>query len=106
MARTATVVGEEITLEPPFETAGQPVPLDTGVWQVNSERVMQIFLENGGYDFINREAELSVIMNLDLATANSQPEWLVSAISTRSDRSLSMWINATSGEIINSAADS
>ncbi len=100
-ARTVTIVGETVTLEPaiPVDLAGRP--MDPGSWRINSGEAVQIFLNNGGREFLSTENNVSVTMNLDMLAQSEQPEWLIAAIGTQTGRSLTLWVDATTGEILN-----
>ena len=75
---------------------------DVTSWRLDSHEVIQILLDQGGYNFINQEGITILTMALmtDDGTPSQQVEWLASLIGTESGNSIDIRVNATTGEIL------
>ena len=75
---------------------------DVTSWQLDSHEVIQLLLDQGGYNFINQEGItiLTMALMMDDGTPSSQMEWLASLIGTESGNFLDLRVNATTGEIL------
>ncbi|MDJ0753200.1 MAG: hypothetical protein QNJ45_06760 [Ardenticatenaceae bacterium] len=86
----------------------EPLELhNSGGWQLNSPQVMTQFLNNAGRDFLASENFASVTMNVDLSieTESGRPEILVAAINFQNGHSLNVWLDATTGDVIDIQLD-
>lgn len=75
-------------------------PLAISGWKIDSPEAMRIFLNDGGDTFLSREGQADLIMELRTDTDSNRIEWFISLIAGRSGPTLSMTIDATSGDII------
>lgn len=90
----ATLVGQN--------DAQNPVtPLSSTAWQIDSAEAITILLEQAGGDQFLRTQGVSILnMNLSTVTQSGRIEWLISLFSSQTGQSLTIRVDATSGEII------
>ncbi len=86
---------------------GQPFPADRPLnprpaneWRINDAQAMRIFLENGGEDFFNSEETIYMTMQLSTVAEENRVEWLIAAVAEETGHSITIWIDAGSGDII------
>ncbi len=86
----------------PRDTPRQMQLFDITTWQQDSSEIAQTFLNNGGYGFIEREGitVYSMTLSMNDPNGNGRVEWLTSLLSTKNGNSLTMRIDAASGEIL------
>lgn len=97
-----SVVSGKASLSRTYTPRGELRPLRTGGWQVNSDKAIAIFMENGGSAFYEREGQIVLFARLSTVETSGRMEWLIAAVSEITNNSLTMWIDATSGEILDS----
>jgi hypothetical protein len=74
--------------------------LSTG-WQVDSSDAVQILLEQAGGDEFLRTQGVSILnMNLTTVSSTNRIEWIISLFSSQTGQSLTIRVDANSGEII------
>ncbi len=69
-------------------------------WNLDSRDAIDRFLQEGGADFMNSEGVTSLTMTLTADEGNGRIQWLLQLTATQSLRTLTMQIDATSGEIV------
>ncbi len=84
------------------ESAGRtmPQPVDVAGWQLDSPDAMKQFLEEQGESFMASAGVTTLTMMLSTGNENHRIEWLVSLFANQTGGSLTMRIDATSGEIL------
>jgi len=82
-------------------TQENPV-LNVSGWNLDSQEVIQILLREGGQEFIQNQGVTTLTMTLftDDKEQNGRIEWLLGLISLKNNHSITMRIDATSGEIL------
>ena len=82
-----------------------PVLLATG-WNVDSKEAIETLLSNGGYSFLENSgvATLTMALFADDQEKNGRMEWQLSLFSLQSNQALTVRLDATSGEILESTA--
>ncbi|HEX6386026.1 MAG TPA: hypothetical protein VF177_15255 [Anaerolineae bacterium] len=97
-----SVVEDEASLvsEAPHEQ--ETPPLEVGGWNLDSHEVVEIVLNEGGTAFINDEeiTVLTMALSADNADQDGRMKWLASLFAPQNGRSLTVRIDATSGEIL------
>lgn len=73
-------------------------PLDAGGWRLDSQQAMQLFLNNGGAQFLQEQGASTLLMQL--TTSEAQVTWFLSLYAEGNGRSYSMRINATTGDVL------
>ncbi len=73
-------------------------PLDAGGWRLDSQQAVQVFLNNGGAQFLQEQGPSTLLMQL--TTSEAQVTWFLSLYAEGSGRSYSMRINATTGDVL------
>ena len=73
---------------------------DLTAWNLDSRDAIDRFLQEGGADFMNSEGITSLTMTLTADAENGRIQWLIQLTATQSLRTLTMQIDATSGEIV------
>ena len=74
--------------------------IQAGSWRINSHQAMQMFLAEGGEDFIQQEGATTVTMNFTTDNPTGQLEWNIITFSPKTGHLFSIQINANSGQII------
>ena len=69
-------------------------------WNLDSTDAIDQFLREGGVDFINSEGVTNLTMTLAADEENGRIQWLIQLAAAQSLRTLTMRIDATSGEIL------
>ena len=82
-----------------------PVLSATG-WNVDSKEAIETLLANGGYSFLENSgvATLTMALFADDQEKNGRMEWQLSLFSLQSNQALTVRLDATSGEVLESAA--
>lgn len=80
---------------------GNPILEATG-WNVDSNEVIDLFLEEGGRQFLSEEGvtTLAMILHADDQADDGRMKWELNMINLQNGRGLKMKIDATSGEIV------
>jgi hypothetical protein len=74
--------------------------LSASGWQLDSEEIIQQFLSQGGEDFILNNGVTTMTMMLSTSNDTGRIEWFISLFGDQTLRSLTMRIDATSGEVL------
>lgn len=95
-----SVVENEATLlsTAPYQTTA-PV-LSASGWQLDSDEVITQFLNQGGEDFMLSNGVTTLTMRLSTSNEAGRMEWFISSFSEQTLHSLTMRIDATSGEVV------
>lgn len=76
-------------------------PLDiVGGWKIDSAEAVRILMEQGGREFAAREGVTAMVMTMTTDNGNGRLEWLVGLFSPQNDNSLTVRLDATSGDVI------
>lgn len=99
---TISVVEDSVNL---LGEANVPVAynlFDVSAWELDSDDVIRILLDQGGRTFLETEGITVLTMALlaDDQSPSQQMEWMASLIATQNGRSLNLRVNATNGEIL------
>lgn len=103
LSQTATavnVVNGQATLGKPYPVSQSLEPLALSGWKINSDIALNIFLREGGEEFLLTEPQVSLSMKLSTVNENPRIEWIIAALSDTSGNSYTIWIDATSGTIL------
>jgi hypothetical protein len=74
--------------------------LDTSGWNLDSSDAIDRMLQEGGAAFINEEGVTALTMTLMMGGDNGRILWLIQLSATQSLRTLTMSLDATSGEVL------
>lgn len=97
---TVTDNSGQLVQSSPYKQPGSPQPI-TG-WEVDSEPVINSFLNDGGQAFV--EETVTVTFNMSLLPTPERLDWMLTLLAPANGRSLSMRFNATSGEKLEEVA--
>lgn len=96
-----TVVGEQTNLSVGADPFTPAYPLaQAGGWVLDSQAAVGIFLDGGGTQFLSQATGVTMIMQLNTSTADGRVEWLLSLFASGDGRSLTMRLDATSGNVL------
>lgn len=76
-------------------------PMQVTAWKLDSRDAIQQFFDSGGSMFAETQGITILTMMLSLDNQDGRIEWLISLFATETGNSLTMRIDATSGEILN-----
>ena len=93
-----TVLGDEANRisESPY-TVSDPLA-DVGSWNIDSRQAIDLFLQEGGAQFLQDEGPSAMIMKL--TATDGRMEWFLSLFANRNGRSFNMNIDATTGAVL------
>ncbi|MCA9933537.1 MAG: hypothetical protein H6662_03770 [Ardenticatenaceae bacterium] len=93
-----TVRGDEASRisESPYVVSDSVADVES--WNVDSQEAVDLFLNEGGAQFLRDEGPSAMVMKL--TTTNGRMEWFLSLFANRNGRSYSMFIDATSGAVV------
>jgi hypothetical protein len=74
--------------------------LSASGWQLDSEEIITQFLAQGGEDFIRTNGVTTLTMMLSTSNDTGRIEWFISLFGDQTLRSLTMRLDATSGEVL------
>jgi hypothetical protein len=101
---TATISVVEDKAQLVSQGTHQPAspPLDAGGWKLDSKEAIQSLLDEGGAGFISNEGVtiLTMTLSTDNQYQNNRVEWLLALIAPQSGHTLTMRLDANSGEIL------
>ncbi len=100
---TAVVsVSDGVATLSPRTTQRQLSLFDVTSWQRDSAEATEIFLNNGGAGFIEREGitVYSMTLSMNNPNGNGRVEWLMTLLSTQNGHSLTVRVDAASGELL------
>ncbi len=69
-------------------------------WNLDSNEAIDLFLQQGGAEFMNTEGVTALTMTLAIDEENGRIQWIVQLAAAQSLRTLTMNMDATSGEIL------
>jgi len=73
----------------------------TEEWRVDSDRALQVWVENGGGDWLARRPDTDLAMQLRIPDGGSeQPVWIVVGLIISTDDTLTVVMNATDGALV------
>lgn len=99
-ATAVNVVNGQATLGKPYPVSQPLEPLALSGWKINSDVALTLFLKEGGEQFFLTEQQVSLSMKLSTVNENPRIEWIIAAVSDISGNSYTMWIDATSGTVL------
>lgn len=105
-AVNVSVTEAQATLGQPYEVSNPLQPLNPSGWKINSNEAVDIFMINGGNDFFTAEQDILLTMQLTTVADSGRLEWLIAAVSDRTGQGLTINIDATSGEVLDTFRDS
>lgn len=94
-----SVVGGETTAVTERRVDQPLTPLQVGGWRIDSDEAVDLLLANGGADFIRQEGVTTLSMNLMTDTAENRITWLMALFANRTRQSLTLRLDANTGEI-------
>jgi hypothetical protein len=99
---TINQVGNELPkLITQFPAQNVVTPLSTTAWQIDSAEAISILLEQaGGAEFLRSQGVSILTMSLNTVTESSRIEWFISLFSSQTGQSLTIRVDANSGELI------
>jgi hypothetical protein len=97
---TASVVDGEVRTGEPYPVPTLSQPLNSVGWRINSQAAVQLFLANGGNQFFQTEPYVGFFMALSTTESNGRMEWLIAAVSHQTSKSMTMRLDATTGDIL------
>lgn len=76
--------------------------LEATGWNIDSDEVIDLFLQEGGRQFLSEEGvtTMAMILSADDKEADGRMEWEINVINLQNARGLKMRIDATSGEVL------
>jgi hypothetical protein len=74
--------------------------LSAGGWHLDSRDIIEQFLDQGGEEFILNNGVTTLTMMLSTSNDTGRIEWFISLFGDQTLRSLTMRIDATSGEVL------
>lgn len=99
-AVSSTVVNDQVSVSEPYPILQKLNPLQVGGWRIDSDDALAIFLQNGGDTFLNTQTDITVTTQLSTISDEQRMEWLISAFANRNGEALTLVIDATSGEVL------
>lgn len=99
-AVSSTVIGEQVSTSDPYPIFEQLAPLQISGWQVDSDEALVIFLQSGGERFLGNQTDVTLTTQLSTIADGQRMHWLVSAFANRNGETLTLVIDATSGEVL------
>jgi hypothetical protein len=99
-AVAANVGNQQVSVSDPYPIYQKLDPLEVSGWQIDSHEALVVFLLHGGNQFLDQQEDVTVTSQLDAYSDNSRMVWLVSAFANRNGNTLTLVIDATSGDVI------
>ncbi len=87
------------TLDATAKTRG----VDAGLWQVDSEQVLRLFLDNGGRDFMAQHPGATITLRVGLDESGERLLWYAMGIYSPERATLVVTVDATTGELLSRA---
>jgi len=84
-----------------YSVNGQLIPRPPSEWQIRDDEAIAIFLDNGGREFMEQEDTVYMTMQLSTIAGGNRIEWLIAAVADNTGNSFTMWIDANTGDIVN-----
>ncbi len=95
-----SVIENQASLVSNNDTTLAQLPLGTNGWQLDSTEVVQIFLAQGGAQFLETNGVATMTMNLSTSNENGRIEWFISLFGDQTLNSIFMRLDANTGEIL------
>lgn len=95
-----SVVNGQATLTSEKSASAALLPLEIQQWKVDSNEIVDQLFASGGTQFLEREGNSILTMTLARNLRTGRLEWFVSLISNGTSHSLTMTIDAGTGEIL------
>lgn len=77
--------------------------IDVGLWQVDSDQVLNLFLDHGGRDFLSQNPDATVSLRLGPGEGGEPLVWLAFGISSANSSTHTVQVDPTSGEVKSAA---
>ncbi len=77
--------------------------IDVGLWQVDSDQVLNLFLDHGGRDFLGQNPDATVSLRLGPGEGAEPIVWMAFGISSASSSTHTVQVDPTSGEVKSAA---
>ena len=99
---TISVVEEDVSVVSQGDHQPDNSILEATGWNIDSNEVIELFLKEGGRQFLDAEGvtTLAMILHADDLDADGRMKWELNMINLQNGRGLKMQIDATSGEIL------
>ena len=98
-AQTVSVVSGAVNVVGERSMEAKPEPAGIGGWRLDSDEILTIFLQQGGEEFLEQNNVSTLTMALTTDNPTGRVEWLVSLFGDQTNRSLTLRMDAGSGEI-------
>jgi len=97
-----SVVEDNVNVVSQNEHSPKNMILEATGWNIDSNEVVDLFLKEGGRQFLSEEGvtTLAMILHADDLDADGRMKWELNMINLQNGRGLKMQIDATSGEIL------
>ena len=99
-AASFSVNGTGVSQGPEHESRETLSPRTPSEWRIADDEAIRIFLANGGSTFMETEKSIYMTMQLSTVEDHSRIQWLIAAVADETGHSITMWIDAQSGEVI------
>lgn len=86
-----------------MDVPGQVHPVDADSWEVDSPRVLALFLDYGGRDFLARYPGATVTLRVGSEEGGERLVWLAFGIYSADRSTMTVQVDAKSGEVIGTA---
>jgi hypothetical protein len=77
--------------------------IDVALWQVDSDQVLNLFLDHGGRDFLSQNPDVTVSLRLGPGQGGEPIVWLAFGISGANSSTHTVQVDPTSGEVKSAA---
>ena len=98
--RTVSVVSGTVNVVGDRELEIAVSPAGIGFWRLDSDEVLELFMQEGGNDFLQQDSVATLNMALTTDNESGRVEWLVSLFGDQTGRSLTLRMDAGSGELL------
>jgi hypothetical protein len=100
------VLDGEVRLANDFELKQTLSPDDVKQWRVDSKVAILRLLDEGGDNFLNKNGLSTLKMSLSIGEQGARPEWFMVMLGTEPDNSMTMRLDATTGEVLETVKSS
>ncbi len=98
-ARPAAVVEEQVTLMAESRFTAVPDLTSVTAWEIDSDRAVQIFLAEGGQEFMRQHPVTTLHMTLGIDAEDGRYVWSISLLAELTEEMFKMKIDAANGEV-------
>lgn len=97
-----SVIEDNVNVLSQNEYQPENTVLEATGWNIDSNEVIELFLKEGGRQFLSEEGitNLAMMLRTDNRDADGRMKWELNLINLQNGRGLKMQIDATSGEIL------